>query len=68
MKAEQFLVDYFLLKLSARENIALLLSEGKSWSQGQDLLGCSHSKVAKVKKLTKISTRHFLTRKCPKAS
>lgn len=35
-----------------RENIALLLNEGKSWSQIQDLLKCSRSMIAKVRKLT----------------
>ncbi|WP_231897824.1 helix-turn-helix domain-containing protein [Vibrio tapetis] len=38
-----------------RENISLLLSEGKSWSQVQELLGCSRSTVAKVKKLSEPS-------------
>ncbi len=33
-----------------RENIAMLLREGKSWSQIQQLLGCSRSTIAKVKK------------------
>ncbi|MCG9780707.1 recombinase family protein [Photobacterium damselae] len=36
--------------LKLRENIALLLSEGKSWSQIQRLLGCSRSTISKVKK------------------
>ncbi|MDL2014103.1 helix-turn-helix domain-containing protein [Vibrio parahaemolyticus] len=36
--------------LKLRENVALLLSEGKSWSQIQQLLGCSRSTIAKVKK------------------
>lgn len=35
-----------------RENIALLLDEGKSWSKIQSLLGCSRSTIAKVKSLT----------------
>ncbi|MCG9595122.1 recombinase family protein [Vibrio sp. Isolate25] len=33
-----------------RENIALLLDEGKSWSKIQTLLGCSRSTIAKVRK------------------
>jgi DNA invertase Pin-like site-specific DNA recombinase len=33
-----------------RSNIALLLGEGKSWSQIQGLLGCSRSTIAKVRK------------------
>lgn len=33
-----------------RQNIALLLDEGKSWSTIQTLLGCSRSTIAKVKK------------------
>ena len=33
-----------------RYNIALLLDEGKSWSQIQALLGCSRSTIASVKK------------------
>ncbi|WP_241909735.1 helix-turn-helix domain-containing protein [Vibrio sp. 10N.261.55.A7] len=36
--------------LQLRENVALLLSEGKSWSQIQHLLGCSRSTIEKVKK------------------
>ncbi|EHD1698947.1 recombinase family protein [Vibrio vulnificus] len=36
-----------------RENIQLLLTEGKSWSQVQSLLGCSRSTIAAVKKLSK---------------
>lgn len=32
-----------------RQNIALLLEEGKSWSQVQGLLGCSRSTIAKVR-------------------
>lgn len=35
-----------------RENIQLLLTEGKSWSQVQELLGCSRSTIAVVKKLS----------------
>lgn len=35
-----------------RQNIALLLEEGKSWSKIQSLLGCSRSTIAKVSKLT----------------
>ncbi|OCP81312.1 resolvase [Vibrio parahaemolyticus] len=35
-----------------RQNIALLLGEGKSWSKIQSLLGCSRSTIAKVKNLT----------------
>nr|WP_275660349.1 helix-turn-helix domain-containing protein [Vibrio parahaemolyticus] len=35
-----------------RENIQLLLAEGKSWSQVQELLGCSRSTIAAVKRLT----------------
>ncbi|MDF4820309.1 recombinase family protein [Vibrio parahaemolyticus] len=38
--------------LKLRENIQLLLTEGKSWSQVQELLGCSRSTIAAVKKLT----------------
>lgn len=38
--------------LKLRENIQLLLTEGKSWSQIQELLGCSRSTIAAVKKLT----------------
>ncbi|TOG38325.1 recombinase family protein, partial [Vibrio parahaemolyticus] len=38
--------------LKLRENIQLLLAEGKSWSQVQELLGCSRSTIATVKKLT----------------
>ncbi|EJV0278830.1 TPA: recombinase family protein [Vibrio parahaemolyticus] len=38
--------------LKLRENIQLLLAEGKSWSQIQELLGCSRSTIATVKKLT----------------
>lgn len=38
--------------LKLRENIQLLLAEGKSWSQVQELLGCSRSTIAAVKKLT----------------
>ena len=37
-----------------RENIALLLSEGKSWTQIQGLLSCSRSTIAKVSKLAKV--------------
>ncbi|MCP4990215.1 MAG: recombinase family protein [Colwellia sp.] len=37
--------------LKLRENIQLLLTEGKSWSQIQKLLGCSRSTIATVKKL-----------------
>ncbi len=37
--------------LKLRENIQLLLAEGKSWSQVQELLGCSRSTIATVKKL-----------------
>ena len=37
--------------LKLRENIQLLLNEGKSWSQVQALLGCSRSTIATVKKL-----------------
>ncbi|MCG9661136.1 recombinase family protein [Vibrio mediterranei] len=33
-----------------RENIAMLLDEGKTWSQIQCLLGCSRSTIATVKK------------------
>ncbi|ANN29697.1 resolvase [Vibrio vulnificus] len=36
-----------------RENIQLLLAEGKSWSQVQSLLGCSRSTIAAVQKLSK---------------
>lgn len=36
-----------------RENIQLLLAEGKSWSQVQSLLGCSRSTIATVQKLSK---------------
>lgn len=32
-----------------RENIRLLLSEGKSWSKIQELLGCSRSTISKAK-------------------
>ncbi|PLS40942.1 recombinase family protein [Carnobacterium maltaromaticum] len=35
-----------------RQNIALLLDEGKSWSKIQSLLGCSRSTIAKVKNIT----------------
>lgn len=35
-----------------RQNIALLLGEGKSWSKIQSLLGCSRSTIAKAKNLT----------------
>ena len=35
-----------------RENIAMLLDEGKTWSQIQSLLGCSRSTIANVKKNT----------------
>ena len=35
--------------LKLRENIQLLLTEGKSWSQVQELLGCSRSTIAAVK-------------------
>ncbi len=38
--------------LKLRENIQLLLTEGKSWSQVQELLGCSRSTIAAVKRLT----------------
>lgn len=38
--------------LKLRENIQLLLAEGKSWSQVQELLGCSRSTIAKVNKLS----------------
>ncbi|MGM5855855.1 helix-turn-helix domain-containing protein [Vibrio parahaemolyticus] len=38
-----------------RENIQLLLAEDKSWSQVQELLGCSRSTIAAVKKLTSTS-------------
>ena len=41
--------------LKLRENIQLLLTEGKSWSQVQELLGCSRSTIATVKKLTSTS-------------
>lgn len=41
--------------LKLRENIQLLLTEGKSWSQIQELLGCSRSTIAAVKKLTAAS-------------
>ncbi|MDK9755921.1 helix-turn-helix domain-containing protein, partial [Vibrio sp. D173a] len=41
--------------LRLRENIQLLLAEGKSWSQVQELLGCSRSTIATVKKLTATS-------------
>lgn len=34
-----------------RNNIALLLEEGKSWTQIQNLLNCSRSTISKVKKL-----------------
>jgi DNA invertase Pin-like site-specific DNA recombinase len=34
-----------------RENVAILLNEGKSWSQIQRFLGCSRSTIAKVRKL-----------------
>ncbi|MCL1127933.1 hypothetical protein L2764_26640, partial [Shewanella surugensis] len=33
-----------------RENIRLLISEGKSWSQVQNLLKCSRSTIAKASK------------------
>ncbi|MFD2178545.1 recombinase family protein [Veronia pacifica] len=36
-----------------RENVGLLLNEGKSWSQIQSLLGCSRSTIAKVRKQAK---------------
>lgn len=36
--------------LKLRENIQLLLTDGKSWSQIQALLGCSRSTIAAVKK------------------
>ncbi|HFQ5003812.1 TPA: recombinase family protein [Vibrio vulnificus] len=39
-----------------RENIQLLLTEGKSWSQVQSLLGCSRSTIATVKRLNKAIT------------
>lgn len=35
-----------------RQNIALLLEEGKSWSKIQSLLGCSRSTISKVSKIT----------------
>ncbi|HBC3474103.1 TPA: recombinase family protein [Vibrio parahaemolyticus] len=38
--------------LKLRENIQLLLAEGKSWSQIQELLGCSRSTIATVNKLS----------------
>ncbi|MDE1247518.1 helix-turn-helix domain-containing protein [Vibrio aestuarianus] len=41
-----------ILAESLRQNIALLLGEGKSWSKIQSLLGCSRSTIAKVKNLT----------------
>ncbi len=37
--------------LKLRENILLLLNEGKSWTQIQSLLGCSRSTIATAKKL-----------------
>ncbi len=37
--------------LKLRENIQLLLNEGKSWTQIQSLLGCSRSTIATTKKL-----------------
>ncbi|AUW07465.1 recombinase family protein [Vibrio campbellii] len=40
--------------LKLRENIQLLLTEGKSWSQIQKLLGCSRSTIATVNKLNSI--------------
>ncbi|EIA0806814.1 recombinase family protein [Vibrio vulnificus] len=39
-----------------RENIQLLLTEGKSWSQVQSLLGCSRSTIATVKRLNNAIT------------
>jgi len=37
-----------------RENIALSLNEGKTWSQIQSLTGCSRSTIAKVAKLNPV--------------
>lgn len=45
--------------LKLRENIQLLLTEGKSWSQIQELLGCSRSTIAAVKKLTVDAPSNF---------
>lgn len=45
--------------LKLRENIQLLLTEGKSWSQIQELLGCSRSTIAAVKKLTADAPSNF---------
>lgn len=36
-----------------RRNISALLEDGKSWSQVQQLLGCSRSTIAKVAKINK---------------
>ena len=40
-----------------RQNIRLLLDEGKSWSQVQSLLKCSRSTIAKVSKLSAGGTK-----------
>lgn len=45
--------------LRLRENILLLLAEGKSWSQIQELLGCSRSTISAVKKLTADAPSNF---------
>ncbi|MGL5025944.1 MAG: recombinase family protein, partial [Shewanella oncorhynchi] len=39
-----------------RQNIRLLLDEGKSWSQVQSLLKCSRSTIAKTAKLNELKT------------
>ncbi|MCT7948090.1 hypothetical protein NE536_22345 [Shewanella sp. SP1W3] len=39
-----------------RQNIRLLLDEGKSWSQVQGLLKCSRSTIAKAAKLNELKT------------
>ncbi|MBW3517193.1 recombinase family protein [Shewanella sp. NKUCC01_JLK] len=39
-----------------RQNIRLLLDEGKSWSQVQSLLKCSRSTIAKAAKLNELKT------------
>ncbi|WP_285378336.1 helix-turn-helix domain-containing protein [Vibrio sp. B172a] len=40
--------------MKLRENVQLLLTEGKSWSQIQKLLGCSRSTIATVNKVNSI--------------
>lgn len=40
-----------------RQNIQLLLNEGKSWSQVQSLLKCSRSTIAKAAKLNQSKQR-----------